>query len=193
MYGEDGISHFHVPGRGLLSMGSTHPQKAPDKKGSGDRPTGARAMAQILRTVLEAVSGVTPEIRARFNDESLCLRCGRCCYSAIKVKDRMVMLKDLPCRFLTYDPEGKAACRVYETRELTGWCNRINVASIRKELFPPDCPYMKDVPNYKGKVEIDDREFERIKPILKNVFKLVDKPEYVRHSDWKNFLGSIKE
>jgi uncharacterized cysteine cluster protein YcgN (CxxCxxCC family) len=145
-------------------------------------------MTRIFRGILEAASGITPEIKARFGDEELCRRCGRCCYSGIRIKNKMVLLKDLPCKHLTYEPDGAAFCTVYQTRELTGWCNKISVESIRKELFPPDCPYVKDIAGYKGKIEIDAREFEEIKPILINAFKIADRPQYVRYSDWKKFL-----
>lgn len=146
-------------------------------------------MIKIFRGILEAATGITDEIKARFDDESLCRRCGLCCYGAVKVKSRMVLLRDLPCKHLGLDAEGKAFCGVYEVRELTGWCHRLTVESIRKELFPPDCPYMAGLPHYRGKVEISGQEFEEIMPILRNLFKIMDKPDYVRAGDWKRFIN----
>jgi len=145
-------------------------------------------MANIFSGILEAAAGITPEIKARFHLEKLCRRCGRCCYSGIRIKNKMVLLKDLPCKHLTYEPAGSAFCTVYQTRELTGWCNKISVESIRKELFPPDCPYVKNLPHYKGKIELSDQKFEEIKPVLRNVFKIMDKPDYVRGTDWERFI-----
>ena len=169
--------------------------QSPSSTAKKNRPstTGLTAMSKLLRGVLEAATGITPEIRSRFSQEELCLRCGKCCFSAIKVKGRMVMLKDLPCKFLAFEPDGVATCTIYAWREKTGWCHRITVDSIRRELFPPDCPYMEGLPHYQGKLELSYREFEEIKPILKNAFRIIDKPEYLRRSDWELFLRSLKD
>jgi uncharacterized cysteine cluster protein YcgN (CxxCxxCC family) len=150
-------------------------------------------MARLFRGIVEAAAGITPEIRARFSDESLCRRCGRCCFSGVRVKDRMVLIRDLPCRYLCIESDGLTSCAVYSSRELTGWCHKVCPESIRKDLFAPDCPYVQGLPRYQGKVEISDSEFEEIKPILRDVFKLVDKPDYVRHSDWDRFLHHVLE
>jgi hypothetical protein len=150
-------------------------------------------MARIFRGIVEAASGITPEIRARMSDESLCRRCGRCCFSGVRVKDRMVLIRDLPCRYLHIESDGQASCAVYASRELTGWCQKVCLESIRKDLFSPDCPYVQGLSRYQGKIEISEPEFDEIKPILRNVFKLVDKPDYVRFSDWDRFVHQVLE
>lgn len=145
-------------------------------------------MIRLFRGLLEVATGITPRIKARFNDESTCLRCGKCCNCGIQVQDRMVMLKDLPCRHLDYEPGGMAVCVVYPVRENTGWCHKINVESIRKNLFPPNCPYVEGLDNYRGKIELADSEFEEVVPILRKIFKGFPMPEYVKKSDWKKFI-----
>ena len=145
-------------------------------------------MLNLLRDLLAATAGVTPEIKARFRDEGLCRRCGQCCFGATRVKDRMVLLRDLPCKHLRVESEGRTECRIYPRREQTGFCHRLTVDSIRRELFPPDCPYVRGLPRYRGKVELSPAEFEAVKPILRNIFPLVDRPEYIRKKDWDRFL-----
>ncbi|HUT54605.1 MAG TPA: hypothetical protein VM658_14540 [bacterium] len=176
------------------SSSGVRPAERPSAPVLGARAVvGAGAMARIFRGIIEAATGITPEIRARFADESLCRRCGRCCLSGVRVKDRMIMIPDLPCRYLRSEPGGKTSCAVYQSRGLTAWCQKVCVESIRKDLFGPDCPYVQGLPHYHGKIEISEDEFDEITPILRNVFKLVDKPDYVRHSDWDRFVHQVLE
>ncbi len=145
-------------------------------------------MSKIVKSILEYATGVTPEIKARFGDESVCQRCGVCCHAAIKIKEDMVLLRDLPCKYLSYKENGEAVCGVYQVREMTGWCHKISVESIRKELFPPSCPYIQGIAGYKGKVELKGEKFEEVKPILVKIFKGFPQPDYVRKSDWDRFI-----
>jgi hypothetical protein len=150
-------------------------------------------MLNLLREFLEFVTRIPDQTLARFDDEGLCRRCGRCCVSATRVKGRMVMLPGLPCKYLVRLPQGPAACQIYEQRELTGFCHRITRESIRKELFPPDCPYVQGITGYQGKIELPPADFEAVTPILRNLFRLADRPEFVRKSDWDNFLAGLYE
>ena len=152
---------------------------------------GVKALGDILRGILEAAAGITPAIKAKFTDESLCRRCGVCCLTGVRVKDKMVLLPDLPCRHLSRPANGPCSCAVYPHRDLTGFCHRVNLESIRAELFAPDCPYVRDLPRYQGKTAVSPAEFDEIKPILRNLFKLLDKPDYARRADWDRFRCDI--
>lgn len=145
-------------------------------------------MIKLFRDLLEAGSGITPEIRNGFADEARCRRCGRCCHGAIRVQDRMILLEDLPCRHLRRGPDGLYACDVYAIRHLTGWCHRITVESIRKELFPPDCPYVREIKGYEGKITLPPGEFAATIPILRKIFDGFPQPDYVKKRDWDRFL-----
>lgn len=145
-------------------------------------------MIQIIQWLLEGTAGLTPEVKARFEDEGLCRRCGRCCYGAIRVKSRLVLLKDLPCKHLVHDRAGLAVCRIYPLRERTGYCHKVGPASIRKELFPPDCPYVAGLKGYGGKIEIPDADFDEIIPIIRNLLALIDQPDFVSPRRWQAFL-----
>ncbi len=141
--------------------------------------------------MMEQMYGITPEIKERFENEDLCRRCGICCRSGTEVKGRMVLLKDLPCRHLSHEPGGKTYCRIYEHRERTGWCYKINLQGLQKKLFPPDCPYVQGLKGYKGKIELTDEQFQEVIPILRNLFPLVDRPEYIKKKDWDYFMGNV--
>ena len=145
-------------------------------------------MINLFRSLMESSLGVTPEIKERFKDDELCRRCGKCCYCATRVKDRMVLLRDLPCKYLTQDANGLAECSIYQQRFTTGFCLKTGTESIKKELYAPDCPYVQGLRNYGGKVELSPEEFEQIKPILRNIFKLFDRIDCVRKSDWDKFI-----
>lgn len=152
---------------------------------------GVKAMSKILRGILEVATGITPPVKAQFQDEALCRRCGVCCLSGVRIKDKIVLLRELPCKYLAFEPDGLASCSVYPSRELTGWCHRVGVESVRRELFAADCPYVQGIPRYGGKIELSPEEFNEIKPILRNVFKLLAKPEYLRLSDWNRFRHDV--
>ena len=145
-------------------------------------------MIKIFRGLLDASSHITPAIRKGFTDEERCRRCGRCCHGAIRVQDRMVLLQDLPCRHLRRGPDGLCACDVYPYRDLTGWCHRITAESIRKELFPPDCTYVREIRGYQGKITLPADEFDAIIPVLRKIFDGFPRPDYVRKRDWDRFL-----
>jgi len=168
------------------------PSRKRDRSVRGS-PVGRKAMAKLFSGIIEAATGITPEVKARFQEEGLCRRCGKCCCAGVRVKDRMVLIRDLPCKYLHYFPDGRAECAVYARRDLTGWCQNICGESIRKELFAPDCPYVQGLPRYHGKVELSPEEFAEIMPILQSLFKLADKPIYVRSADWNRFLFEVLE
>jgi uncharacterized protein len=152
---------------------------------------GVQAVGRICRGLLESATGITPEIKKRFDEENVCKRCGWCCFSAVRIKGVMVILEDLPCKHLVENENGKKICAVYEERESTGWCWKIGVESIRKELFPPSCGYVQDLPHYKGKILLPPEKFEKTIPILIKIFKGFPKPDYVSAKSWLNFLHKI--
>lgn len=157
------------------------------------KPDPGAAIMRIFRDIMAVTTGITPEIKERFADEGLCRRCGICCHSSIRIKDKMVLLKDLPCKYLIIREDEKTFCSVYNIKELTGWCHRISPESVRKQLFPSDCPYVEGISHYKGKIDLPKEEFEEIKPILKNIFKGLPRPEYVRPRHWDNFIVNTLE
>ncbi len=164
-----------------------------DVKDAGQEGLHPSRTARLFQGILEAVTGIDKEARQRFDDEGLCRRCGKCCHAAVRVYDRLVLLSDLPCRYLAYQDDGKALCTVYYLRELTGWCHKTSTESVRKQLYPPDCPYVQGIPHYRGKVELSAEEFEQIKPVLQKIFKGWPLPRYVTKKSWERFIHQTLE
>ncbi len=76
--------------------------------------------------------------------ESLCRRCGRCCYEKLIV-DGHVFTLTVPCRHLD---EKTKLCRVYDRRhEENPRCLSVE-DGIRWGVFPADCPYVRALEDY---------------------------------------------
>jgi len=77
-------------------------------------------------------------------DPSLCRKCGRCCYAKLII-DGEVVYTPFPCPYLD---EATRLCAIYERRhELNPHCLPVE-RGIRLGVFPPDCPYVRDIPGY---------------------------------------------
>lgn len=77
-------------------------------------------------------------------DPRLCRRCGKCCHKKIFIDGQVVYLPSF-CKF--YDPQTRL-CTVYENRfELNPHCLTVE-EGIQLGVFPADCPYVRDLPDY---------------------------------------------
>jgi uncharacterized cysteine cluster protein YcgN (CxxCxxCC family) len=77
--------------------------------------------------------------------EEKCLKCGRCCYAKLIV-DGEVIYTPYPCPHLD---EKTRLCTVYERRfEVNPKCLSVE-EGLRIGVFPADCPYTADIPDYK--------------------------------------------
>ena len=75
---------------------------------------------------------------------ALCQRCGRCCYAKI-ILDGEVVVSPFPCDYLD---EAARLCTIYDRRfERNPQCLPVEMG-IRLGVFPPDCPYVRDLPDY---------------------------------------------
>ena len=80
--------------------------------------------------------------------ETLCKRCGRCCYHKLIIDDLVIALKN-PCIHLNTDTN---LCTIYENRfEINPGCLNIE-RGIARRAFPEDCPYVTDISYYKGPI-----------------------------------------
>jgi hypothetical protein len=148
---------------------------------------------RVLQSLAIQHFRITPEIMARFKDESLCRRCGLCCHSGVRHKGRMILLKDLPCKHLVYETENFSRCRIYDRREEISWCNKVSVRNVARGLFPEDCPYVQGIKNYSGKVVLSEDEFKEILPELRRVFHDYPRPEYISEATWNRFIYEVLE
>lgn len=77
-------------------------------------------------------------------DPELCEKCGRCCYAKLII-DGEVVYTPFPCPHLD---EETRLCTIYERRhELNPCCLTVEMG-IRLSVFPADCPYVRDIPDY---------------------------------------------
>lgn len=77
--------------------------------------------------------------------ESICKRCGRCCYEKVEFEGR-VYYTDQPCEHLDLETR---LCRIYERRsELRPGCARLDEEKLRAGILPADCPYVRDIEDY---------------------------------------------
>lgn len=77
--------------------------------------------------------------------EDLCRRCGHCCHAKV-IADDEVYYTDLPCPYLDLDTR---LCTIYEKRhELNADCLTV-AEGIALRVFPADCPYVKDLVDYR--------------------------------------------
>ncbi len=71
--------------------------------------------------------------------ESLCKRCGRCCYEKYEYHGQFFYTKT-PCEFL--DRQSRQ-CRVYhERQEKQPECTYLTPELVRSGVMPADCPYV---------------------------------------------------
>lgn len=89
--------------------------------------------------------------------ESICCRCGRCCYEKVDFEDR-IYYTELPCEFLDTETN---LCRVYTERDVKRpGCVRLTDEILPKGIMPADCPYVSDIENYPAPTLLDDGDPE---------------------------------
>ena len=89
--------------------------------------------------------------------ESICCRCGRCCYEKVDFEDR-IYYTELPCEFLDTETN---FCRVYTERDVKRpGCVRLTDEILPKGIMPADCPYVSDIENYPAPTLLDDGDPE---------------------------------
>ena len=89
--------------------------------------------------------------------ESICCRCGRCCYEKVDFEGR-IYYTELPCEFLDTETN---LCRVYTERDVKRpGCVRLTDEILPKGIMPADCPYVSDLDNYTAPTLLDDGDPE---------------------------------
>lgn len=89
--------------------------------------------------------------------ESICCRCGRCCYEKVDFEGR-IYYTELPCEFLDTETN---LCRVYSERDVKRpGCVRLTDEILPKGIMPADCPYVSDIENYPAPTLLDDGDPE---------------------------------
>lgn len=136
---------------------------------------------------------IPQEVEQRFSEESLCRKCGKCCYVSVFYQGRLTIIPELPCRYLVRKSEEVAVCSVYFKRhQVASWCNSVNRDTVSRRLFPDDCVYVRGISGYQGKVMISEGGRLRFYQYLREIFPGQTKPAYISDSDWNNFLLKLK-
>ena len=78
--------------------------------------------------------------RARW--ESICTRCGRCCYHRKRVSGEVVIDHARPCAYLDTET---GVCTIYDRRfELNPDCHKVTILHAKFDpLMPSSCAYVR--------------------------------------------------
>lgn len=95
------------------------------------------------------MSPLDPRTISKEEWEALCTRCGKCCAEKVEIDGTVY----LTARYCPHYDGATKLCRVYDNRfTVEPECRSIE-AGIPGGIFPADCPYVKDIPGYRGPVE----------------------------------------
>ena len=103
--------------------------------------------------------------------EDYCTNCGVCCRPHVTVvhsphKRTRIVVKELSCKFMEWDGK-ESKCSVYKDRHKKApWCVDIKKV-ILQGIAPYDCPYVDTLPGYVGAVDLNDQDYRRVLPVLK--------------------------
>ena len=87
--------------------------------------------------------------------DSICARCGRCCYEKIEYDGR-IYYTELPCEYLDLKTN---RCKVYPAREVERpGCVKLTPDKLVKGFLPADCPYVSGIDNYSPPVLPEDED-----------------------------------
>ena len=135
---------------------------------------------------------IPAEIESKFTDESVCRRCGQCCYSSVMFRNRLTIIPDLPCKHLLRQSDNSTLCAIYSSRQqVSEWCNHMTPQTVNAGLFPEDCPYVRDIPGYSGKGMVSESDREEFYLWLSRSFPDMTPPEYISAQDWERFLAIL--
>lgn len=135
------------------------------------------------------------EVLSKSDLEGMCVNCGLCCYAAVPVaKGVNAFIPELRCKYLVQKgSDGETCCSTYETRfeKAAGWCVPLAVA-IEKGIFPEQCPYVKDMKGYVGKIVLNDHTYNLVLPQIRKTLSQAVQPEWAKSEEWQNFVGDKK-
>lgn len=103
--------------------------------------------------------------------EDYCTNCGVCCRPHVTIvkgsnKRIRIVAKELSCKFMEWDGK-ESKCSTYETRhEKAPWCVDIQKV-ISQGIAPNDCPYVDTLEGYVGAVDLNEPDYQRVLPVLK--------------------------
>lgn len=98
-----------------------------------------------------------PTEDAQADWDSICCKCGRCCYEKIDFEGH-IYYTEVACEFLD---QNTRLCQVYAERDKKRpGCVRLTRDTVKKGFLPADCPYVADIENYPAPSLADDVDLE---------------------------------
>ena len=85
------------------------------------------------------------------HDEDLCRKCGRCCHMRMVMHGEVFVLPWSRCQH--FDDRSNL-CSIYKDRfEKRPECLTVE-QGIQQRAYPQDCPYVKNLPMYRGPIAV---------------------------------------
>lgn len=124
--------------------------------------------------------------------ESVCSNCGDCCCASINIGKSIIVVPELPCRFLVIKSSGKFNCSVYEERFAKApWCQDL-LSGALTGAYPVSCNYMKGLSGYNGGIKLTENDYELVRPELQKIIKANQSSELQKafhKEDVQSFIG----
>lgn len=109
--------------------------------------------------------------KAHVDTEELCTQCGDCCHATLHADNGMVVVPELPCRFLAVKSVGTYHCTVYEDRfHVAPWCRDL-MTGMLTGAYPVTCNYTKGFNGYVGGQVLSDKQYELLRPSLQKAIR----------------------
>ena len=106
-------------------------------------------------------------LKKDLEDESLCTKCGICCYVTYHDEHRTLFYTPFACVQLKCQ---SCECKVYDTRqEVVSNCVNARKA-YQLRVLPDNCPYVRNAENYKGP-QRDYRDSDAVRSRVENILK----------------------
>lgn len=103
--------------------------------------------------------------------ESVCTHCGDCCHASINTGKSIVVVPELPCRFLVAKSDGKFWCSVYADRfQKAPWCRDL-LSGALTGAYPTSCNYMRGMEGYNGGILLNKGDYASVRPALQEIIK----------------------
>lgn len=144
------------------------------------------------------MSKLPPHLASKSKEEleSMCTDCGMCCHPAVELDtgDKIVV-PDIACKNLERDSDGKTKCTVYPRRldkSVAGkWCRELS-DGIEEGIFPKECPYVIDMPDYEGPRLIDVPLYRVLRKQVAKTVTSHDCPEWADVGAWKSLAEAAR-
>lgn len=119
--------------------------------------------------------------------EAKCKQTGICCHVPMTIDNQDVVIKEMHCKFLEKQEDGKRICSVYENRfEMMPTCHHVSTA-IHRGLLHVGCAYNK---TGLGKVYLSEMKYNHYWPTILAFLKQNSVPNTIHR---EAFLAELRK